>query len=113
VPAAVAWHKDVRLWAILSAAAFSLKAIFVKLAYGAYPVDAVTLLTLRMLFALPAFLLLSRGALGNLGWSRRTWGGLIGLGVIFQPVRLSRAANHFCWSGTPDPLHLSDLRRSA
>ena len=42
--------------AVLAAFGFSFKAIFVKLAYAAAPVDAVTLLSLRMVFALPAFL---------------------------------------------------------
>ncbi|QKS30343.1 DMT family transporter [Accumulibacter sp.] len=42
--------------AMLAALGFSLKAIFVKLAYAAAPVDAVTLLSLRMIFSLPAFL---------------------------------------------------------
>ena len=44
--------------ALLAAAGFSFKAIFVKLAYAvpqAQPVDSVTLLALRMLLALPAF----------------------------------------------------------
>ena len=44
--------------AILAALGFSLKAIFVKLAYAvpqATPVDSVTLLALRMIFSLPAF----------------------------------------------------------
>jgi drug/metabolite transporter (DMT)-like permease len=41
--------------AVLAALGFSLKAIFVKLAY-AWPVDAVTLLALRMGFALPVFM---------------------------------------------------------
>ena len=49
------WTKDGRLYAILSAAGFSLKAIFVKLGYAAGPVDALTLLALRMGFALPLF----------------------------------------------------------
>lgn len=42
--------------AVLAALGFSFKAIFVKLAYAAAPVDAVTLLSLRMVFALPVFL---------------------------------------------------------
>ena len=42
--------------AVLAAFGFSFKAIFVKLAYAAAPVDAVTLLSLRMVFSLPAFL---------------------------------------------------------
>ena len=36
--------------AVLAALGFSFKAIFVKLAYAAAAVDAVTLLTLRMTF---------------------------------------------------------------
>jgi uncharacterized membrane protein len=42
--------------AVLAALGFSFKAIFVKLAYAAAPVEAVTLLSLRMVFALPVFL---------------------------------------------------------
>jgi drug/metabolite transporter (DMT)-like permease len=49
------WTTDGRLYAILAAAGFSLKAIFVKLGYAAGPVDALTLLTLRMGIALPFF----------------------------------------------------------
>jgi drug/metabolite transporter (DMT)-like permease len=58
---------DGRLFAVLAAAGFSLKAIFVKLAYAAGPVDAISLLTLRMALALPLFLWLvwlSRGVTG-------------------------------------------------
>ena len=49
------------LLAAVAAILFSSKSVFIKLAYaipgldGAPPVDAVTLLTLRMLFALPVF----------------------------------------------------------
>ncbi|KAA1171168.1 DMT family transporter [Marinobacter salinexigens] len=43
--------------AILAAFGFSFKAIFVKLAYQSAPVDAVTLLSLRMMFSLPLFLI--------------------------------------------------------
>ena len=62
--------------AILAAFGFSLKAIFVKLAYAAAPVEAVTLLALRMAFALPVFLWVglhsSRGApqLSRRDWAR-------------------------------------------
>ena len=42
--------------AVLAALGFSFKAIFVKLAYAAAPVEAVTLLSLRMVFSLPVFL---------------------------------------------------------
>jgi drug/metabolite transporter (DMT)-like permease len=53
---AARWLQDGRLYAVLAAAGFSLKAIFVKLGYAAGPVDALTLLALRMGFALPLFL---------------------------------------------------------
>ncbi len=52
----IRWLHDGRLYAVLAAAGFSMKAIFVKLAYAAAPVDAVTLLAMRMGFALPLFL---------------------------------------------------------
>ena len=59
---------DGRLFAVLAAAGFSLKAIFVKLAYATAPVDAVTLLAMRMGLALPLFcwlVWLSRGQAGE------------------------------------------------
>ncbi|MBF8753827.1 DMT family transporter [Pseudomonas guariconensis] len=43
------------LYAVLAALGFSFKAIFVKLAYAAGPVDAITLLAMRMGLALPLF----------------------------------------------------------
>jgi drug/metabolite transporter (DMT)-like permease len=70
------------LLALLAALGFSLKAIFVKLAYP-YGVDAITLLALRMGFALPVFLwvgLTARGAGGNL--SPADWGRLCLLGCL-------------------------------
>ncbi len=69
--------------AVLAALGFSFKAIFVKLAYAAAAVDAVTLLTLRMTFALPialwASLWLCRAAPPL---SRNDWGLLLVLGVL-------------------------------
>ncbi len=60
--------------------AFSGKAIIVKLAYR-YGVDAVTLIMLRMLFALPLFLLLAWwSSRGKAPLSQRDWLGVIGLG---------------------------------
>lgn len=50
------WSQDGRLYAVLAATGFSMKAVFVKLGYAAAPVDALTLLALRMGFALPLFL---------------------------------------------------------
>ena len=62
--------------------AFSGKAIIVKLAYR-YGVDAVTLIMLRMLFALPMFL--AHGMVGRAAASRRCaprdWLGVLGLGI--------------------------------
>lgn len=60
--------------------AFSGKAIIVKLAYR-HGVDAVTLIMLRMLFALPMFLLLAWWAgRGKPPLTRRDWLALLGLG---------------------------------
>lgn len=72
------------LFAVLSATGFSLKAIFVKLAYAAAPVDAVTVLSLRMGLALPLFawlLWLSRGS-GQVRLSARDWAHVLLLGMF-------------------------------
>jgi drug/metabolite transporter (DMT)-like permease len=70
-------------FAVLAAFGFSFKAIFVKLAYAAAPVDAVTLLTLRMTFALPVVLavafLVGRSAPPL---KRKDWGLLVALGLL-------------------------------
>jgi len=72
--------------ATVGAIAFSGKAIIIKLAYR-YQVDAVTLIMLRMLFALPFFVALAwwagrprRGVVPP-KLSLRDWLGVIGLGV--------------------------------
>ena len=68
------------LLALVGAIAFSGKAIVVKLAYR-HGVDAVTLITYRMLFALPLFLLLSWWAgRGKARLTRRDWLAVLGLG---------------------------------
>lgn len=70
------------LLASIGAIGFSGKAIIVKLAYR-YGVDAVTLIMLRMLFALPLFLLLSWWAgRGRPPLTGRDWRMLLGLGFI-------------------------------
>jgi drug/metabolite transporter (DMT)-like permease len=79
------------LLAIGGAVLFSSKSIFIKLAYavpgqdGAAPVDAVTLLTLRMIFSMPFFvvigLLAGRGG-GQAALTRRDHAALIGLGLL-------------------------------
>jgi drug/metabolite transporter (DMT)-like permease len=66
--------------ATLGAIAFSGKAIIVKLAYR-YGVDAVTLIMLRMLFALPLFALMAWWAgRGKPALTTRDWLGVLGLG---------------------------------
>ena len=68
--------------ALLAALGFSLKAIFVKLAYP-YGVDAITLLALRMGFSLPVFIWVGfhqRKSGGEL--DRRDWGRLFVLGCL-------------------------------
>ena len=66
--------------ATLGAIAFSGKAIIVKLAYR-YGVDAVTLIMLRMLFALPLFVVMAWWAgRGKPALTRRDWAGVVGLG---------------------------------
>jgi drug/metabolite transporter (DMT)-like permease len=67
--------------AFFGAIAFSGKAIIVKLAYR-YGVDAVTLLMLRMLFALPIFIAMAWWASrGQPALTRHDWLGVVGLGV--------------------------------
>jgi drug/metabolite transporter (DMT)-like permease len=66
--------------ATLGAVAFSGKAIIVKLAYR-HGVDAVTLIMLRMLFALPLFAALAWWAgRGRPALARRDWWAVAGLG---------------------------------
>lgn len=68
--------------AVLAAFGFSFKAILVKLAYP-YGVEAVTLLALRMMFALPAFLWVGFAASRNAPpLSRRDWLMVAVLGVL-------------------------------
>ncbi|WPH21740.1 DMT family transporter [Variovorax paradoxus] len=66
--------------ASLGAVAFSGKAIIVKLAYR-YGVDAITLIMLRMLFALPLFAVMAWWAgRGKPALTLRDWLGVAGLG---------------------------------
>ncbi len=67
--------------ASFGAIAFSGKAIIVKLAYR-YGVDAVTLIMLRMLFALPLFAVMAWWAgRGKPPLTKHDWLGVLGLGV--------------------------------
>jgi drug/metabolite transporter (DMT)-like permease len=71
--------------AVLGVLGFSFKAILIKLAYAWHPVDAVTLLTLRMLFSAPFFIAMAwwagrRPAARPI--TRRDWRALVWLGFI-------------------------------
>ena len=70
--------------AAASAIAFSAKAIFVKLAFAASGVDAVTLLTLRMLYAAPFYVVLLAwaGRAGPSPWTPRRLASVFGLGFV-------------------------------
>lgn len=67
----------------VAAVSFSIKAILAKLAYR-YAVDAVTVVTLRMLFSLPFFAAMAvyaaRQAVVPL--ARRDWAGLLAMGLL-------------------------------
>lgn len=67
--------------ALIGAVGFSAKTVIVKLAYR-HGVDTMTLLALRMLFALPFFLAMAwwAGLPGTL--ARRDWLSIVGLGFI-------------------------------
>ncbi len=70
---------------VLGVLGFSFKAILIKLAYAWHPVDAVTLLTLRMLFAAPFFVAMAWWAGRRPGArpiTRRDWRALAWLGFI-------------------------------
>src|SRR5213078_974263 len=73
--------------AVVGVLGFSFKAILIKLAYAWEPIDAVTLLTLRMIYSAPIFLLMAlfataRGRattpLTRSDWLRIVWLGFIG-----------------------------------
>lgn len=72
--------------AIVGVLGFSFKAILIKLAYAWAPIDAVTLLALRMIYATPFFALMalfatrrrSAAPLGRGDWIRILWLGFIG-----------------------------------
>ncbi|MDR0528096.1 MAG: DMT family transporter [Zoogloeaceae bacterium] len=68
--------------AFLAAFGFSMKAIFVKLAY-VWPVDAIVLLFLRMGISLPVFAVIAwKCRKDTPALSRRDWGALVILGVL-------------------------------
>ncbi len=70
-------------FALVGVLAFSFRPILIKLAYAAHPVGPVTLLFLRMMLALPFFLVMAwwlRNATPRL--TARDWAGVVGLGFI-------------------------------
>jgi drug/metabolite transporter (DMT)-like permease len=76
-----AGHRAGMALAILAAFGFSFKAILVKLSYP-YGVDAITLLALRMAFALPVFLWVGFSASrGASALSARDWLGVFVMGL--------------------------------
>jgi drug/metabolite transporter (DMT)-like permease len=76
-----AGHRAGMALAILAAFGFSFKAILVKLAYP-YGIDAITLLALRMAFALPVFLWVGLSASrGASALSARDWRGVFVMGL--------------------------------
>jgi drug/metabolite transporter (DMT)-like permease len=75
-------HRSGVVLAVIAAFGFSFKAILIKLAYP-YGVDAVTLLVLRMAFALPAFLWVGFAASRNApALSMNDWFIVASLGVL-------------------------------
>jgi drug/metabolite transporter (DMT)-like permease len=69
---------------LVGAILFSTKAIIVKLAFGATHTDALTLLTLRMVFSLPFYgvaALLVSGQKANVRMNRREWLAVVFLGL--------------------------------
>lgn len=68
--------------AVLAALGFSVKAILVKLAYAIAPVEAVTLVTLRMAFSLPVFAWVGLAEARRAEpLERRDWAALLVLGL--------------------------------
>ena len=70
---------------MLGVLGFSFKAILIKLAYAAYPIDAVTLLTLRMTYSAPFFVAMAWWAARSSAarpLTRGDWAILVLLGFI-------------------------------
>lgn len=80
VPGYRAWGM---LFALVGVLAFSFRPILIKLSYAAYPVSPTTLLFLRMVLALPFFVVIAwwlRGSEPRL--SARDWAGIAALGFV-------------------------------
>src|ERR1044071_8650602 len=73
------------LISMIGAICFSTKAIVVKLAYLEYPVDAITLLAIRMLFSLPFFLasaFITSNKKENVRFTKQQWINIAVLGCF-------------------------------
>jgi drug/metabolite transporter (DMT)-like permease len=76
------------LCAVIGVLGFSFKAILIKLAYASAPIDAVTLLALRMLYSAPLFALMAwwasrnRAARNSSAMGKRDWFDILWLGFI-------------------------------
>ena len=76
------------LCAVIGVLGFSFKAILIKLAYAWAPIDAVTLLALRMLYSAPLFALMAwwasrnRAARNAAVMGKRDWFSILWLGFI-------------------------------
>ena len=72
------------LMVIFSAFCFALKGIFIKIAYR-YGIDTISLLTLRMLFSAPFYILIAvwiSKKQDNMAISKNQWQWIAGLGII-------------------------------
>ena len=72
-------------FAVVGVLGFSFKAILIKLAYAWSPIDAVTLLALRMIYATPFFLLMALWSTRRRGtppMARKDWIAILWLGFI-------------------------------
>ncbi len=71
------------LMVLVAATGFAFKAILIKILYAEFSIDAETLLALRLLFALPFFILMALLAGGSArAFSARDWRALVALGFV-------------------------------
>ena len=108
------------VFAVVGILGFSFKAILIKLAYTWAPVDAVTLLTLRMLYSMPFFVVMawwaSRPASVEADAPSRLAGAaLAGIHRLLplQPARFHGPAIHHRVARAPGAVPLSDDGRAA
>ena len=70
------------VFAVIGVLGFSFKAILIKLAYAWEPIDALTLLTLRMVYSAPIFLVMALFAKRTVTVTRSDWLRILWLGFI-------------------------------